>query len=80
MNEVKRIYLYLNGNMQGYSRFDFELKKGQPEAEVVRGKNVEWSFSEDYLWEKLNQHEKFAKILRAMRLHCMEELTHKTMM
>lgn len=80
LNEVKRIYLYLNGNMQGYSMFDLELKKGQPEAEVARGKNVEWNFSEDYLWEKLNQHEKFAKTLKAMRLNSMEELTYKTML
>ena len=45
--EVKRIYLFLIGNMRGFTAFEKSLKEKFPKTKKCRGKNIEWHFKVD---------------------------------
>lgn len=75
--ELKRIYLYLIGNMKGFTPFETKLKEKYPEAKSYRGSNVEWNFIYEDIWKELIEHEKMSQIIKAMKIESYEELCDK---
>jgi len=75
--ELKRVYIYLIGNMKGFTPFENKMKEKYPEAKSYRGKNVEWNFIYEDIWEELMQHEKMSQIIKAKKIDNYEELCDK---
>lgn len=81
--EVKRIYLYLIGNMRGYTAFERLIKEKQPDATFNRSKtnskhSIEWNLDTQDVWEELLNHEKMSIVIKAMRIDSYEELCSRT--
>jgi hypothetical protein len=72
--EMKRIYVWLTGTKKGVYEFEARLKEEFPGAKRMRGKNVEWYFSQDALWEFLLADPRFVKVIEARRVSDFEEL------
>lgn len=72
--EMKRIYVWLTGVTRGLGPFERTLKETYPGAERHIGKNVQWHFNQDDLWEFLMAEERFARIIKHRRIRDFEDL------
>lgn len=75
LGEVRRMYMFLNGNGKGFEKFVKPLKT-EKFMVVVNG-IVRWYFDKDELWKHLNNY--FKKRLDAMRINSIDELSFRVM-
>lgn len=81
--EVKRIYLFLMGNMRGYTAFEKLIKEKQPNATFNKSKtnsrhSIEWNLETQDVWEELLKHDKMSIVIKAMKIDSYEELCGRT--
>lgn len=77
LESVKRIYVYLNGNTKGMTRFLEGLKKTHPYAKQELGDNrkmIQWFFDTNHLWDAFMSDSKMRRVITEMRIDSYEEL------
>ena len=77
LKEAERLYVYLLGSTKGWDPFKKKLQRLQPEAKRMRGKNVEWHFDTEFLWDMFNENEKMRNIIEKRKIESMEEMSGK---
>ena len=78
LNEVKRIHIFLFGNTKGFTAISNKIKERYPEAKTYKGKNVEWNFGRDEIWEFLMKEEKYRDRLGKFKIDNYDELIYRT--
>ena len=81
LEEVRRIYVYLNGSTKGFKNFEEELRKEQADKlKINEFGHSEWHFDRDYLWNKLSSERYFKKAIETRRIRDYGDLAYMASM
>ena len=79
LGEIKRIYMYLKGNVKGFTEFERGLKEKYPCAKYNHKNSVAWYFDEKDIWNYFRSDSYFNKVINAMGIKNMGELSYRVM-
>lgn len=78
MNEVQRIYKYLFGTTKGFTKFINGLKGLYPNAQIMYGKQMEWCFDRDAVWQYMLNDERVRQRLKAFKIDSYDDMINRT--
>ena len=73
--EMKRIYIYFNGNEKGCTAWLNELKSLFPESKSGEGKKTVYNFNTDKIWEIILQNDRWKRYIEKQKIDSYWELS-----